>query len=168
MTTFTFQPKTEEEIAEGGLWEAGQYPFEILDEVTFGSKTFYTENTTSRASDSPMIQLIIKVYNDEGKFRTIIDRLVASLEYKVRHAAAACGLLEKYYTGVLHSDDFKGKQGYLILKVEPASVDKNTGKEYRAKNTVKDYVAPENDGSVNYTPPPGHPASASLEDDIQF
>ena len=157
-----FQPKTEAEIAEANLWPEGEYGFEILDEVTMGTKTYYTMDTKSKKTDADMIQLVVKVYDNEGQFRTIIDYLIASMEFKLRHAAAACGLLPQYETGSLTANDFKGKQGFLKLRIGKAQGD------YPAKNEVKDYIAPDSE-TVSHAPPPGHPAAtAPIEDDIQF
>lgn len=158
-----FTPKTEAEIAEANLWSDGEYGFEILDQITLGQSNYYTMDTTSKKSGADMIQLVVKVYNAEGEFRTLIDYLLASMEFKLRHAAAACGLLEKYETGELNAADFKGKRGFLKLRVGKAQGD------YPAKNEVKDYVVPDDDGTINHAPPSGHPAAASFEnDEIQF
>lgn len=155
-----FQPKTEAEIAEGNLWPEGEYAFEILDQVVLGTKIYQTMDTKSKKSDADMIQLIVKVYNSENQFRTIIDYLLASMEYKLRHAAASCGLLDRYTAGELVAEDFKGKQGFLKLRIGKAQGD------FPAKNEVKDYVVQDDDGSTAYAPPAGHPANDAIEEDI--
>jgi hypothetical protein len=82
-----------------------------------------------------MIELKVKVSGPDGSARIITDYLVEQRAYKLRHAAEACGLLDKYNTGCLTNSDFRKKRGKLKLGIEK---DK-TGK-YPDKNVVADYV----------------------------
>jgi hypothetical protein len=54
---------------------------------------------------------------------------------KLRHAAAACGLLGEYETGELSGRDFLGKRGKLKLAIE-----KDRTHKYPDKNVVADYL----------------------------
>ena len=94
----TFEPKTEQEIAESKLWSKGEYGFEIVDASEKNSKT----------SGKPMIELKVKLYDGKGTGRTITDYLLAETPEKLRHCADACGLLDKYNTGALSGGDFRG------------------------------------------------------------
>lgn len=142
-----FVPKSEKEIAESGMWEPGVYGFEVIDEVTFGTKTIVTSDSQSEKGND-MIVLVLKVYNDEGQFKIIVDYLLESIAYKLRHAADACGILDKYESGSLCADDFKGKSGNLKLRVGKPTTKKDEDgkviKEYAAKNEVGDYVTEKN------------------------
>ena len=155
-----FQPKTEEEIAEDNLWPAGDYGFEVLDEVIFGDKTIETKDTTSK-SGNEMIQLVLKVYNHEGHFTTIIDYLLESMAKKLRDASIACGLLEQYEMGVLSANDFKGKSGYVTLKKGKAQ------NGYPAKNEIQGYVTPdpEDAGTGVYAAKVNGAKTAPIHDD---
>jgi len=59
---------------------------------------------------------------------------------KFKHCCAACGLLDKYETGILTDDDFVGKRGRLRLGVEKPRKDSDFG----PRNVILDYLA---DGS---------------------
>jgi hypothetical protein len=162
-----FTPKSEKEIHEMGLWPAGEYGFEILDQTMFGGNAYFTDDKVSK-SGNDMIQLIVKVYNQDGQFRIVIDYLLESLAFKLRHAAVACGLLDKYESGELKAADFVGKSGNLKLKV---------GKEqngYPAKNEVADYIVHgigDPQAPAGFVPPPKAPTAADgrpLDDEIPF
>jgi hypothetical protein len=157
-----FTPKSEDEIAAENLWPAGEYGFEILQQVTFGTKTFTTEETVSQKSGAEMLRLVVKVYNNEGHFQTVIDYLMDAMPGKLRHACEACGLLDKYNSGLVTANDFIGKQGFLKLKIE-----KDKSGQYPDKNSIHDYVSPgEVAASAAGSPPPGHPAN--FDDSIPF
>lgn len=118
-----FKPRTEQEIVDSKLLKKGEYDFEVLD----------ADEKTSKAGH-PMIELKLRVWNINGG-RVLTDYLLAETPAKLRGAAAACGLLDRYETGSLSENDFRGKRGRLKLGIEKA---KNG---YPAKNTVADYVA---------------------------
>jgi hypothetical protein len=121
----TFEPKTEQEIAESKLWPKGEYAFEIVDGV----------DKNSKSSGKPMIELKIKLSDGKGTGRTITDYLLAETPEKLRHCADACGLLDRYETGSLSANEFRGKRGKLKLGIE-----KDKKKVYPDKNVVLDYV----------------------------
>jgi hypothetical protein len=158
-----FQPKSDKEIEEMNLWPVGEYGFEILDEVTIGSKFYETKDTRSK-KEKEMIQLVVKVYNAEGGFKILMDYLLEDMPAKLRHAAAACGLLDKYETGTLLANDFRGKSGNLKLVIQKGKEKEDSpGDFYPDRNAIKDYVT---SGDVNtFAPPPGHPAAGGFIDD---
>jgi hypothetical protein len=119
-----FEPKTEKEIAESKLMPKGEYDFEVVDAF----------EKLSKSSGKPMIELRLKLPNGKGG-RTITDYLVAETEEKLRHAADACGLLDKYNKGSISNNDFRGKRGRLKLGIE-----KDKTKTWPDKNVVVDYV----------------------------
>lgn len=157
-----FTPKSEAEIAAENLWQPGEYGFEIIERVTFGTKEYTTIDTLSK-NNADMIRLVVKLYNTEGQFQTLIDYLMEAVPGKLRHAAEACGLLSQYETGTLQAEQFIGKTGFLKLKIEK---DKNG--QYPDKNAVQDYVsAGDIAARAENVPPPGHPANFH-DDTIPF
>ena len=120
-----FQPKSEEQIQEEGLFPAGEYGFEVIEA---------TEKTSK--SGNEMIELVLAVYSDKGTQRLVRDYLVNTDkgQFKIRHAADSVGLLDQYETGTLTDAAFKGKTGKLKLKIKPADGD------YGPQNQVQDYV----------------------------
>jgi len=120
-----FKPHTEQELADMKLWKKGVYDFEIADAFEKESKT----------SGNPMIELRLKVFGPDGSARVISDYLVEKRGAKLRHAAEACGLLDKYNSGSLSNSDFQNKRGKLTLGIE-----RDNTKTYPDKNVVLDYV----------------------------
>lgn len=142
-----FAPKSEKEIAEENLIKPGFYDFEVVDA---------TEKTSK--SGNEMIELKLNVFDGDSP-RIVIDYLLESMAFKLRHAADACGLLPNYEAGSLLADDFKGKSGKLKIKI-----DKDKSGQYADKNGVGDYVKREATAI-----PDGRPvAPADLDDSIPF
>jgi hypothetical protein len=127
-----FEPKTEQEIVESKLWSKGEYAFEIVD----------ASEKNSKSSGKPMIELKVKLSDGKGAGRTITDYLLAETPEKLRHCADACGVLDRYDTGSLSGNDFRGKRGKLKLGIE-----KDKKKIYPDKNVVLDYVCVESQKS---------------------
>lgn len=119
-----FAPKTEEQLHSENLLPVGIYPFEIVEATDQVSK-----------SNNEMIKLAIKVWDSEGSERFIYDYLLESMAFKLRHAAAACGLLAKYESGELLSGDFVNKTGSLKLAIK-----KDKSGQYPDQNSVADYI----------------------------
>ena len=119
-----FNPKTEKEIAESKLMPKGEYDFEVVDAF----------EKLSKSSGKPMIELRLKVSNGNNG-RTLTDYLSIDRQEKLRHAADACGLLDKYNAGSVSNSDFRGKRGRLKLGIE-----KDRTHTYPDKNIVLDYV----------------------------
>jgi len=120
-----FKPQTEKEIAESKLYSKGIYDFEILDAA----------EKVSKSSGKPMIELKVRVSAGNGSARVITDYLLAERPDKLRHAAQACGALDRYDMGALSDNDFRGKRGKLKLGIE-----KDGTRQYPDKNIVVDYV----------------------------
>jgi hypothetical protein len=119
-----FKPCSEQEIADRKLWAKAVYPFEIMEAV----------EKVSQSGHNPMIELKVKISRADGASRVIPDYLVEQRAEKLKHAAAACGLLDKYESGSLPASDFRGKRGKLKLTVEKG---KNG---YPDRNVIADYV----------------------------
>jgi hypothetical protein len=120
-----FQPRTEQQIRDSKLFPKGTYDFEIIK----------AEETTSKSSGRPMIELALQISGPAGARKTVKDYLVEKTDGKLRHAAEACGLIAKYETGSLSDTDFLHKKGKVMLTIE-----KDKKKMYPDRNAVLDYV----------------------------
>ena len=120
-----FEPKTAQEIDEAGLLTAGVYDFEVME----------AEDTQSKAGND-MAAIVIRVEDASGRSFKVQDWLVATDggAYKVRHFAESVGLLAEYEKGDMPAGFMIGKTGRAKIAVKPADG------QYRAKNTVADYV----------------------------
>ena len=119
-----FKPCTEQKITDRKLWPKGVYAFEIMDAA----------EKLSQHGGNPMIELKVKIMRDDGASRVVPDYLLAKRADKLRNAAASCGLITKYETGVLSDDDFAGQRGRLKLTIEKG---KNG---YPDRNVIADYL----------------------------
>lgn len=143
-------PKTEKELAEVGLWPAGTVDFEVLTAE---------ETTSSKGND--MIKLKIKIFNDAGESKTVLDYLLDAMPGKLRHAAEAFGLLQEYEAGGFEAIDCEGKTGKCKIKI-----DKSEG--YPDKNGIADYIAVVTTGSVEKKTMRAKVAPRDLDDEIPF
>ena len=94
-----FKPCSEAEIADRKLWPKGDYAFEITD----------ASEKVSQQGGNPMIELKVKISRPDGASRVISDYLVEQRAEKLKHAAAACGLLDKYESGSLPGGRIPGQ-----------------------------------------------------------
>lgn len=121
-------PKSEKEIAEANLWKPGPCDFEIMD----------AEDTTSKASGADMIKLKVKIINDDGESQIVFDYLLDAMAAKLRHAAAAFGLLARYEAGNFEAMDCVGKTGRCKVAVQ-----KDKTGQFPDKNGIADYIIPD-------------------------
>lgn len=145
-------PISEKEAEEAGLRKRGLYDFEVLE-----SK----ERVSAKGND--MIELNVKLYDTEGHSFWLYDYLVSNdaFAFKVRHFAAATGLLSKYEKGELNAEDCVGKTGRCQLGVQKA---KNG---FPAKNQIDDYV-PLVAGAPLIASMSAKDVAKELDDDIPF
>lgn len=129
-----------------GLFKRGPHDFEIMTAVEKQSK-----------AGNDMIELLVKVYDTEGRSRLINDWLVESegMAYKTRHFAEAVGLLSQYEKGELHSADLPGKTGRCQVGIK-----KEDG--YPDKNRIQDYLTGAATPLIASVPEP------ELDDEIPF
>jgi len=123
-----FQPKSEKQIQEERfpVLSPGKYPFEITD----------AKEDVSKSSGNPMIVLKIKIMDQELNALTYVrDYIMESIPYKLRHAAFACELGDRYDSGDLDAHMFVGKTGTLELVIQ-----KDKSGKYPDKNSVQDYL----------------------------
>lgn len=145
-----FTPKTEKEIAEMNLIPAGEYDFEIIE-----------ANDKVSKSGNDMIELKLKVFDHNGAERVMFDYLLEQLAFKLRHAAEACNLVDRYNMGTLVANDFVNKSGRLKLGIQ-----KDKTGAYPDKNTVADYITPKMVETM--TAHAAQPAAEMLSDSIPF
>lgn len=143
--------KKQEEAESRFLWPAGEYDFEIM---------LAEDKVSSKGNE--MIALDINVFNESGQTLGVKDWLMEVMEFKLRHAAEACGLLERYEAGELEALDFQGKTGRLRLKIGK----KQEG--YKQRNEVADYIVPLTDAQRAAHGLGKKPLDQELNDDIPF
>lgn len=137
--SYSFNPKTDEEIEKGNLLEDGIYNFQVAK----------SENKISSANN-PMAKLTLKVWDDNGVVNHVFDYLVFSdvnmCIKKVKHFCDAVGLIEEYKKGQI-PEELEAYAGKVEIKFEEGQLipdDKLNGKpkgsKYPAKNIVVDYI----------------------------
>lgn len=131
-----FKPKSEEELTDPRFVPEGIYDFEVK----------YASETKSANSQKSMIELKIRIH-DGAVSKTITDYLHPRRPLKLRHAAAAMGLIEKYDLGTLVDKDFLGRRGKVHIGME-----QDANGKYPDKNVVVDYVGA---GDRRTLPAPG-------------
>lgn len=163
--------KEEAEKKEFTPWEPGEYDFTILESVSFGTKTYTTEETSSKAGN-PMLIAAIKVFAKDGSDYTshIVDYILMTNEsgmaFKHRHLADAVGLTAKYESGKLTVEDLIGKSGKCKLAIQKGSK-KDDGSYYNDKNIIADYI-PKEESLAGMAKPKKKDEKIELNDDIPF
>lgn len=122
-----FKPLSKQDAIESQLFPRGGYRFEVVS----------ASEKESRAGNA-MIELHLRVTDAAGVSRLVVDYLLEQWPLKFRHAAEACGLIEKYEVGELAGQDFVGKTGKVTLTIQ-----KDKAKKFPDKNAVADYVVPQ-------------------------
>jgi hypothetical protein len=151
-----FTPKTEEELAMDGLLPEGVYDFEVIE----------AQNKVSKKGNE-MIELKLKVYDQNGGFRFIMDYLLESFLPKLLSFAKATGTRAAYDSGEYTSYNCLNTAGKVQIKIVPAG-------EYPAKNEVKMYGEKSIGAGKAASEPapasfkPSAPAQDLEEDDIPF
>lgn len=126
-----FTPKSESELQQSLLLEAGLYPFQVM----------HAEDAISK-SGNEMIKLTLKVWNKDGSERVIYDYLLEAMAFKLRHFCASAGLIGNYEAGNLKAADCIGKLGKVDIIMQSGQPNPMGG-YYPDKNSVKDYLAPD-------------------------
>jgi hypothetical protein len=151
-----FTPKTEEELASENLLPEGVYDFETIDAWDKVSK-----------KRNEMIELKLKVYDENGGFRFVTDYLLDSVLPKLLSFAKETGTRNAYDDGEYTADTCRGTAGKVQIKIKPAG-------EFPARNEVKFYGEPKAkwEKAVTESAPSSYKPSAPVqdlaEDDIPF
>lgn len=145
-----FTPKSEAQLIEENLIPEGTYDYEVIQ----------AEERQSKAGND-MIQLTLKIFDQNGKERRVYDYLLEAMQFKLIHFCESAGLTDIYETGQLTSAHCEGRSGKAIVKIEPA---RNGG---QAKNGIQDYVVDE-DATPSLPVPHLAPKVDFADDDIPF
>ena len=124
MSNLQFEPKKEDDLVD--LLLPGEGIFKVIDATKKISK-----------SGSEMIEIKLKVEDQEGNEAIIYDYLTTKSNFslrKLRHFCYSCDLNKSYEMGILQVNDCKYKIGKLKIEIQ-----KGLG-EYQDKNIVKDYI----------------------------
>lgn len=134
--------KTDEELkkeqSERGLILKGSVcDFEVLEEVTFGTKTYKTEDGKSKAGNDMIILVLRVFYSEDEHGKVLIDYLTDAMEFKLRHAGNSCGVEPRIENGkpIFYAKDFIGKAGRAKIGIQ-----KSKDERYGDKNIILDYV----------------------------
>lgn len=122
---FSFTPKSEEEITKSGLLEKGEYDFVVKS----------AQIKPSKSSGKPMVELVLGVWDKEGREHTIFDYLVDAIEYKIRHFCYSVGLGDKYEAGGFYPEESIGKNGLCKVFIK-----EDKSGQYPPKNSIADYL----------------------------
>ena len=149
-----FNVVSEEEAAaqSANLWPNGDYDFEVREA---------TEKESANGNE--MVELEVWIYDSSGGRRLVFDYLVATdkASWKIRHFAAACGLLPQYERGGLMANEMVGRTGRCTLATQQARGD------YPAKNIIRDYIKAESSGNRSVPSKQKQPAG-DIDDDVPF
>lgn len=125
-----FEPLSEEKLQEINLIPEGTYYFVV-----------HQAKDSVSSSGHQQIELVLKVTDSNERVRIMFDYLTAheSFLFKVRHFCNVTKQIDKYEKGILGACDCADKTGYVRVGIKKSSTDRN-GKEWPAKNYIKDYV----------------------------
>jgi hypothetical protein len=152
-----FQPKTEKELAEQGLWADGEYDFEIV------KAEYAVSGQNSKTPGTKYIKMTARIFNKDGGEKLINPILHPAMEWQLRSFCYEAGLDRQYETGTLEPQDCVSRTGKLQLRTEAAN-----GK-YAAKNIVKDWgCKAEKQKAAEKAALPTQPADEPENDDVPF
>lgn len=129
--------------------EAIEERYNLLKEGEYDAVVFNSQDKTSSNSGNPMMDIILQVFDEQGKVRHVRDFLVftKSMMWKVIHFSDSAGILDKYEEGKLCSEVAVGKRVRVKITAEDGveiPLDKLKGKQpgskYPDKNKVEDYI----------------------------
>jgi hypothetical protein len=126
MSDLSFEPKSENELI-------------TLLSPGIGSYEVYHAEAKISKNGNPMIELILRVWDDKGNTGQIYDYLILNEHKfslrKIRHFCYASGIGELYEKGALNANDCINRYGKLKIIIQEDKLGK-----YPDKNSVDDYV----------------------------
>ena len=134
MFVFSFQPKTDDEIAaiqNQGLLEEGIYPFIVRN----------VEQVVSHAGN-PMLKISLGILESKGSTRNITDYLLATdrMIFKLKHFCDAIGFEGEYAKGSFDPSLCLNRTGSARIGVQKGNQNEDGSGYYPDKNTIKDYI----------------------------
>lgn len=161
---FHYQPMSEQ--------EAMAERFQLLKEGVYDA-VVTTSQDKSSAKGSPMMDITLSVYDENGKTHDVRDFLVFTkpMMWKIVHFADSSGVMKEYEEGKLCSQIAIGRTVKVKVGIESGKeipADKLDGKpsgtKYYDKNKVEDYL--KCDG--NFVKKNGQNKSEIVDDDLPF
>lgn len=146
-----FTPKTKEEALSAGLLEKGNYEFTVIAAKEKESK-----------AGNPMIEILIKIWGENGREHLLYDYLMESVEHKFRHFFYSIGMGEMSEKGEVDCELLKGASGVCKIYIK----EDKTG-QYSPKNSVADYIL-NNHNSDNSVDTKMQPQKNFEDDDLPF
>ena len=167
--SFSYQPKTANEIAAQSLLPDGEYPFDI-------SKA---SDAPSKSTGKAMLTLTLEVYPGgvDSKTKTVTDRIVMGNAYadkKLFELCRALGLSEKYQSGTLNAVDFESRSGWAKIGFEKGKEKPDGSGNWPDKNRVNWYLKEAPGIKPVEKPQPTErelanlPPNGAIEEDVPF
>lgn len=124
---FTFEPKTDEELAKGNLLAEGEYDFQIIEVIARSSH-----------AGNPMLEISINLTSETGDQVFVKDFLVSmpKMVWKIKRFCECIGLKEEYKKGKIEPDALKGLKGRAQVCIEKKD-------NFPPRNKIKDYIVGE-------------------------
>lgn len=164
---FDYTPVTEE--------QAMRERYKLLEDGYYNAK-IETVNERLSASNNPMAEVFLSVYDKNGEVHNMRDYLVftSKMIWKIKHAADSANLSKEFDDKKFRPKMLEGKNVKVEIKTQSGKEipeDKLKGKApgsvYPDRNVVSDYVMTDK-GAVKYdasAPVGGH---VDMNDDIPF
>lgn len=152
--------------------EAMQERFQLLKEGEYDAVILSSVDRVSVNSGNPMMDMMLGVFDDDGKTHSVRDFLVFTkgMMWKVIHFANSACLYMEYEEKKLCSAIVQGNIVRVKVVIEEGSIipsDKLNGKpegsKYPAKNKIEDYIVPVVKSVIEATP-----TEEGFSDEIPF
>ena len=150
--------------------EAEQERFQLLKEGEYDAVVYSAEDKTS-STRNPMMDVMLTVYDEEGKTHSVRDFLVftRSMMWKIINCADSADILPEYNQGRFCSNTLINKNVRVRIGIEegkPIPDDRLQGKApgslYPAKNKVIGYIKKDEQKPLGHKVPE---RSEQMEDD---
>ena len=143
-----YDPTPEDQLNQRTLLAEGEGTFEVLK----------AEDKISKAGNE-MIELLLKVWDKDGKQSTIFDYLVSNQQWKILHFFKSTGSVKDYLEGDLDPQNLIGTGGKLKIAVKKDP-------QYGDQNKVADYL--EGGATAKQSTEEVHPSTSNDDDSIPF
>ena len=150
--------EAEAERQESGRWPDGEYSYEIME----------ADEYVKEETGNEVIKLTVRVFNDDGEHRQIMNWLTNTPQsaWRIRQFAASCGLLAEYEKGYLQAPQIIGRVGMCKLGTKESE----WNGEKRKNNFIVSFLKKAS-GNTASAPKRAERAKAKvddLDDDIPF
>lgn len=137
MTALPYKKWTEDDIKNRNISIEGEYAFKIKEANLKDTKP-KLDNHGQQKPTSKMLEVKMEFHDGNGVVKNLTDWIVFTdgMDWKLRHLARTCGLLELYDNDALDSNHLIGKCGVLLLGIREGEYKG----EKQKQNFIKDYV----------------------------